>query len=115
MSDACLFCRIQRREASSTPVYEDETIFAFRDIRPQAPTHVVIIPRQHIARLSDMASDTAPIMSQLVLAANRIAKQEGIERTGYRLVVNCGQDGGQTVFHMHVHLLGGRALGWPPG
>ncbi|MDB4879906.1 MAG: histidine triad protein [Gemmatimonadetes bacterium] len=113
MSDSCLFCRIVRREIPAAVVWEDEHSLAFRDIDPRAPTHVLVIPREHIASL-DEATDAAAI-GRLALAAAAIARSEGIAGTGYRTVINTGADAGQTVFHVHLHLLGGRALTWPPG
>jgi histidine triad (HIT) family protein len=113
MPDQCLFCRIVRREIPATLVYEDEHVIAFRDINPQAPTHVVIVPRDHVASLND-ASDDAQI-GRLSLAAAKIARDQGIAESGYRTVVNTNGDAGQTVFHIHLHLLGGRRMGWPPG
>ena len=113
MPDQCLFCRIVRREIPATLVYEDEDVIAFRDINPQAPTHVVIVPRDHVASLND-ATDDAQI-GRLSLAAAKIARDQGIAESGYRTVVNTNGDAGQTVFHIHLHLLGGRRMGWPPG
>ncbi|CAN5791379.1 histidine triad nucleotide-binding protein [soil metagenome] len=113
MTDSCLFCRIARKEIPATIVYEDETIVAFRDIDAKAPTHVLVIPRDHVASLND-AKD-APLLGALQIAAAAIARAEGISERGYRTVMNCGADAGQTVFHVHLHLLGGRKLGWPPG
>ena len=113
MPDQCLFCRIVRREIPATLLYEDEHVIAFRDINPQAPTHVVIVPRDHVASLND-ATDDAQI-GRLSLAAAKIARDQGIAESGYRTVVNTNGDAGQTVFHIHLHLLGGRRMGWPPG
>jgi histidine triad (HIT) family protein len=113
MSSDCLFCRIVRREIPATIVREDEHTLAFRDIDPKAPTHVLVIPKTHVASLAD-APDAATV-GRLLLAAAEIAKSEGIESSGYRTVVNTGADAGQTVHHVHVHLLGGRHLKWPPG
>lgn len=113
MADDCLFCRIVRREIPATVVFEDEHVVAFRDINPQAPTHVVIVPRDHVASLND-ASDAAQL-GRLSLAAAQIARSEGIADGGYRTVVNTNRDAGQTVFHIHLHLLGGRHMRWPPG
>jgi histidine triad (HIT) family protein len=113
MTDSCLFCRIARREIPATVIHEDEHTLAFRDIDPKAPTHVLIIPKEHVATLND-ATD-ATLLGRLLLAAKQIAAAEGIAESGYRTVVNCGAGAGQTVFHIHVHLLGGRALRWPPG
>ncbi|MEX2177932.1 MAG: histidine triad nucleotide-binding protein [Gemmatimonadaceae bacterium] len=113
MADSCLFCRIIRKEIPATIVAEDEGTIAFRDINPQAPTHIVIIPREHIPSLNE-ARDAATI-GHLSLMAAQLAKAEGLAERGYRTVVNTNADAGQTVFHVHLHLLGGRALGWPPG
>lgn len=113
MADDCLFCRIVRREIPATLVFEDEHVVAFRDINPQAPVHVVIIPRDHVASLND-ATDAA-LIGRLSLAAAKIARAEGVGESGYRTVVNTNRDAGQTVFHVHLHLLGGRHLAWPPG
>ena len=114
MSD-CLFCKMVQGEITPDKVYEDEQVLAFRDINPQAPTHVLVIPRQHIATLNDLDSGHADIVGRMVLAAAAIARQEGFAEQGYRTVMNCNADGGQTVFHIHLHLLGGRTMGWPPG
>jgi histidine triad (HIT) family protein len=113
MADDCLFCRIVRREIPATVVFEDDHVVAFRDINPQAPTHVVIVPREHVASLND-AGDAA-LIGRLSLAAAKIARTEGVAESGYRTVVNTNRDAGQTVFHIHLHLLGGRRLTWPPG
>jgi len=113
MADDCLFCRIVRREIPATLVFEDEHVVAFRDINPQAPVHVVIIPREHVASLND-ATDAA-LIGRLSLAAAQIALAEGVGQSGYRTVINTNRDAGQTVFHVHLHLLGGRHLAWPPG
>jgi histidine triad (HIT) family protein len=113
MTDSCLFCRIVRREIPAKVIHEDEHTLAFRDIDPKAPTHVLIIPKVHVATLND-ATD-ATLLGRLLLAAKEVAAAEGIADTGYRTVVNCGAGAGQTVFHIHMHLLGGRSLAWPPG
>ena len=112
MTDSCLFCRIVRGEIPARIVREDEHTVAFRDIDPKAPTHVLVIPKEHVASL-DEARDPA-LAGRLLLAAAEIARSEGIT-SGYRTVVNTGADAGQTVFHLHLHLLGGRKLSWPPG
>lgn len=112
MSD-CLFCRIVNKEIPAKLVAEDEHCVAFRDINPQAPVHVLVIPRKHIASLND-ASDAAAV-GRLSLMAARIAREEGVAESGYRTVINTNGDAGQTVFHIHLHLLGGRHLKWPPG
>ena len=113
MSSDCLFCRIIRREIPATIVREDEHTLAFRDIDPKAPTHVLVIPKTHVASLNE-ATDAA-MLGRLLLAAAEIAKSEGIETSGYRTVINTGAEAGQTVHHVHLHLLGGRHLKWPPG
>ena len=113
MTDTCLFCRIVRREIPAKVIHEDEHTLAFRDIDPKAPTHVLVIPKLHVATLND-ATD-AMLLGRLLLAAKQVAAAEGIADSGYRTVVNCGAGAGQTVFHIHVHLLGGRSLSWPPG
>ena len=113
MADDCLFCRIIRKEIPAKIVAEDEHCVAFRDINPQAPTHVLVIPRTHVASLNE-ATD-ATLVGRLQLFAARIARSEGLAERGYRTVVNTNADAGQTVFHIHVHVLGGRRLGWPPG
>jgi histidine triad (HIT) family protein len=113
MTDDCLFCRIVRREIPAKVIHEDEHTLAFRDIDPKAPTHVLVIPKQHLSTLNDATDPT--VVGRLLIAAKEIAASEGIADDGYRTVVNCGAGAGQTVFHMHLHLLGGRKLGWPPG
>jgi histidine triad (HIT) family protein len=110
-----LFARIIRREIPADIVYEDEEVLAFRDISPQAPVHVLFIPKKPIATLNDLTEEDAALVGRLVLAATRYAKAEGIAEDGYRLVVNCNRHGGQSVYHLHLHLLGGRPLHWPPG
>ncbi|MDR1941993.1 MAG: histidine triad nucleotide-binding protein [Endomicrobium sp.] len=115
MAEDCLFCKIIKGEIPSAKVYEDEEIFAFKDINPQAPVHIVIIPKKHIESLSGAEINDAEVLGRLQLAAAKIAAQLGGLENGYRLVNNCGHDAGQTVFHIHYHLLGGRILGWPPG
>ena len=113
MSDSCLFCRIASGELKVPFVAETEDCVAFRDINPQAPLHVLVIPRAHVASL-DAATDAAQL-GKLSLLAAEIARREGVTEGGYRTVMNTGPDAGQTVFHLHLHLLGGRGLGWPPG
>jgi histidine triad (HIT) family protein len=113
MTDNCLFCRIVRKEIPAKIVWEDAQSLAFRDIDPKAPTHVLIVPKAHVASLN-YATDAA-MLGRLQLAAREIAKSEGIADEGYRTVMNCGAAAGQTVFHLHLHLLGGRTLKWPPG
>jgi histidine triad (HIT) family protein len=113
MADDCLFCRIVRKEIPAKLVAEDEHCIAFRDINPQAPVHVLVIPREHVPSL-DEARDPA-MLGRLSLMAADIARQEGITAGGYRTVMNTNSDAGQTVFHVHLHLLGGRSMAWPPG
>jgi histidine triad (HIT) family protein len=110
----CIFCRIIRGEAPAKKVYEDERALVFEDINPQAPTHVLIIPKKHIVGLKEAQPEDAEIIGYLHLVAARIARQRGIE-DGYRTVFNVGPRAGQSVFHLHLHLLGGRSLRWPPG
>ncbi len=114
MSD-CLFCKMVSGEIAPDTVYENDDVLAFRDIDPQAPTHVLVVPKQHIARLNDLSDDNAGLIGEMMLAAVQVARQEGISEQGYRTLLNCNADGGQTVFHIHLHLLGGRVMRWPPG
>lgn len=111
---SCVFCRIAAGEIPARVVHRDERAVAFHDINPQAPVHVLVIPREHIASLADVGEEHGDLLGHLLLVASRVARQEGLA-AGYRLVANCGRDGGQTVDHLHLHLLGGRGLGWPPG
>jgi histidine triad (HIT) family protein len=115
MSDDCLFCKIAAGEIPAEVVKEDDRWVAFRDINPQAPVHILIIPRQHVPTLNDMGSDQAALLGELLLASKGIAADEGIAESGYRSVLNCNAGAGQSVFHVHLHLLGGREMGWPPG
>lgn len=112
---SCLFCKILAKEIPAKVVYEDEHALAFEDIRPVAPKHVLVIPRKHIAAIHDLAPEDGPVMGNVILAAKKVADQLGLVQGGYRLVVNDGEHAGQTVFHIHVHVLGGRAMTWPPG
>ena len=113
----CLFCRIVAGEIPSRKVYEDERVFAFEDVAPKAPTHVLVVPKKHIARLADVSSDVSsndePLLGALVARAAAIARERGL--SDFRLVANNGEGAGQSVFHLHFHLLGGRPFGWPPG
>ncbi len=111
----CLFCRIVAGEIPAQMIYEDNECLAFRDINPQAPWHALVIPRRHIESLSAAEEGDATLLGQLLRAAARIAHEEGVAAGGYRTVINTGANAGQSVFHLHVHALGGRALGWPPG
>ena len=114
-SNDCLFCKIIDGDIPADIVFESDTAIAFRDINPQAPTHVLIIPRKHIATINDVEPDDHEIIGSLYAAAAKIAGEEGFADDGYRAVMNCNEAAGQTVFHIHLHLLGGRALTWPPG
>ncbi|MCY4437417.1 MAG: histidine triad nucleotide-binding protein [Chloroflexi bacterium] len=111
----CIFCGIVDRSLPTELIYEGEQIVAFRDITPQAPTHVLIVPREHVESVADLNETHTAVLGEMFLAANAIARQEGIGESGYRLVFNCGRAAGQSVDHLHLHLLGGRKLGWPPG
>jgi len=111
----CLFCRMAAGAIKPDLVYEDEDLIAFRDINPQAPVHILIVPRRHIATANDLAATDTELAGRLVLVAAEIAKAEGVDESGYRLVINCNEGAGQSVFHLHLHLLAGRRLGWPPG
>jgi len=116
MSDSTdtIFGKIIRKEIPADIVYEDNLALAFRDVNPQAPVHILVIPKQPIAKLADAESKDHALMGHLLLTVKRVAKQEGLTN-GYRVVINTGEDGGQTVYHLHLHLLGGRAMSWPPG
>ena len=111
----CLFCRIINRQIPGSIVYEDDRVLAFNDINPQAPTHVLLIPKRHIPSLNDLTPDDDAIVGELARRAGAIAKERGIADAGYRTVFNTNRDAGQTVFHIHLHLLGGRPMTWPPG
>ena len=111
----CLFCKILDGEIPADIVYESDTAVAFRDINPQAPIHMVIIPRQHIASINDIEAEHQPVVGSLFSAAKQVATDEGLSDDGYRVVMNCNEAAGQTVFHIHLHLLGGRQMHWPPG
>jgi len=115
MENTCLFCRIAKKEIPAKIIYESGDILAFEDIDPKAPFHCLIIPKQHIVSLADAKSGDKDILGSLLLAARDIAEKEKLDKSGYRVVNNIGQDGGQSVFHIHFHLLGGRQLSWPPG
>jgi histidine triad (HIT) family protein len=112
---SCLFCRIIAGEVPASRVYEDEDVFAFEDINPQAPLHVLVIPKRHIRTLNDLSSGDDALVGGLVRRAAAIARQRGFDETGFRTVLNCNSHAGQSVFHVHLHVLGGRAMGWPPG
>lgn len=114
MSD-CLFCRIIKREIPATIVYEDDRVLAFNDINPQGPTHVLVVPKRHVASLNDLEAGDDQIVGEVVRRAAAIAKERGVSANGFRVVFNTNRDAGQTVFHIHLHLIGGRSLAWPPG
>ena len=114
MTTDCLFCRIVAGQVPARKVYETATVLAFHDISPKAPTHILIIPKKHIARLADLADGDAALMAELMLAARDVAAQQGVS-DGFRLVANNGASSGQSVFHLHLHLLAGRSMAWPPG
>lgn len=113
--ESCTFCRIARGEGSASIVYRDQQVLAFRDIHPVAPIHILIAPVKHIASLKELEPNDEALLTQIFGAARTVATQVGIAEDGYRLVMNSGEDGGQTVFHLHMHLLGGRRMRWPPG
>jgi histidine triad (HIT) family protein len=115
MDSACLFCRIAAREVPAEIVRESERLVAFRDVNPQAPTHVLLIPKEHIVSVAELDDGHGDLLVDIVQAATQLARAEGIADSGWRLVTNVGPDAGQSVFHLHFHLLGGREMGWPPG
>ena len=114
-SDDCLFCKILAGDIPADIIFESDNVIAFRDINPQAPTHALIIPRKHVATINDLDAGDESLVGDLFLAAKKIAADEGIADAGYRVAMNCNAAAGQTVFHLHLHLLGGRRLAWPPG
>lgn len=115
MAQNCLFCKMVSGEIRPDVVYQDDAVLAFRDINPQAPQHVLVIPKRHIATLNDLGPGDAELVGKLFLAAQEVARQAGIAESGYRTVMNCNADAGQSVFHLHLHVLGGRLMHWPPG
>ena len=114
MSD-CIFCRIVRGEIPARIVHQDDLAVAFHDVNPQAPTHILVVPRQHLASLHECGAADAPLLGHLLTTARGLAVSGGLHPSGYRIVLNTGAEAGQTVFHLHFHLLGGRPMGWPPG
>ena len=112
---ACLFCQIASKEIEAKLLYEDSKVVAFEDIDPQAPVHFLVIPREHIASLNELQEKHAELIGKMVRVAKNIAAEKNVDDSGYRVVLNCNKDGGQSVFHVHLHCLGGRHLGWPPG
>lgn len=114
-TDGCIFCRIVEGEVPARVVHEDEDTMAFRDVNPQAPVHLLVIPRRHVEAVSDLADSDRELAGRLLLVAGEVAREAGLEDSGYRIVANTGSDGGQTVPHLHLHVLGGRSMSWPPG
>ena len=112
---SCLFCKIINKEIPAQIVYEDQNVLAFKDISPQAPVHLLVIPKKHIASINEAGVEDEQLIGKMILAAQKLANEAGIAKGGYRIVLNCNEDGGQTVFHIHLHLLGGRSMQWPPG
>ncbi len=110
----CIFCKIASGEIPSTKVYEDDTVLGFKDLSPQAPVHVLLIPKTHITSVDDVTPENSAVMAHIFEVAAKLAKEFGLSN-GYRIVTNCGEDGGQTVKHLHFHMMGGRAFGWPAG
>ncbi|MEM7278793.1 MAG: histidine triad nucleotide-binding protein [Pseudomonadota bacterium] len=115
MSEDCLFCKIVAGDIPADVVYDSDEVLGFRDIAPQAPVHALFIPKKHISTINDATLDDAEILGQLLLAASAFSKEQGIDEPGFRVAMNCNNDGGQTVYHIHLHLLGGRQMSWPPG
>ncbi|ADK13871.1 MULTISPECIES: histidine triad nucleotide-binding protein [Clostridium] len=113
--EECIFCKIIKGEIPSEKIYEDDMVLSFKDIEPAAPVHVLIIPKKHIGSINDLTEDDSKIIAHIYLVAKQIAAKLGIDEKGYRIVTNCGEEAGQTVHHVHFHLLGGRSFAWPPG
>lgn len=111
----CLFCKIISGERKGKKVYEDELVYAFEDINPQAPVHILIVPKKHIPTLLDLKEEDKSLMGHIYLVANRLAEERGIAERGFRTLINCNPESGQTIYHVHLHLLGGRIMHWPPG
>lgn len=112
---ACIFCRIAKKEIPAKTLFEDDRVIAFHDLSPQAPVHALVIPKTHVVSLDDLSPEHGELHAALLQGARRVARDLGLAESGYRLVANTGRDGGQSVFHLHFHVLGGRPLGWPPG
>ena len=115
MSDTCLFCGIATGAVPASKVFEDDDVVAFRDINPQAPTHILVIPREHVGSAHDLTPSHDALWGRILRVAQQLAQDEGIDESGYRIVANVGDEGGQTVHHLHIHVLGGRQMTWPPG
>jgi histidine triad (HIT) family protein len=115
MASDCLFCKMAQGEIRPDVLYEDDYVLAFRDINPQAPVHFLVIPKEHFTTLNDIAPQQAELIGRMYLAAQKVAADEGIAESGYRSLINCNADAGQSVWHVHLHVLGGRTMTWPPG
>ena len=115
MAEDCLFCKIIAGDIPSNKVYSDDDLYAFHDINPAAPTHILVIPKKHLSAVNAAGDEDEALLGKLLLAANRIAKQEGLAEEGFRYVINTGEKSGQTIFHLHLHILGGKKMSWPPG
>ena len=115
MTDDCLFCKMANGEIKSDVLYEDDDVLAFSDINPQAPVHFLVVPKQHVTTLNDLDASHAELVGKMYLAAKKVADDKGVANGGYRTVMNCNSDAGQTVWHVHLHVLGGRTMTWPPG
>jgi histidine triad (HIT) family protein len=111
----CIFCKIARKEIPARIIYEDRQVVAFEDLNPQAPTHTLIVPKSHFATFNDVGAEEEALLGHMMLVATRVARDKGLHEQGYRLTANCLESAGQSVFHIHLHLLGGRRFGWPPG
>lgn len=111
----CLFCKIAQKDLPATIIYEDSDILAFHDIKPQAPVHLLVIPKRHVATINDVQDSDTNLLGAMILCAKKLAKEQGLSEQGYRLVFNVNSGGGQEVYHIHLHLLGGRQMTWPPG
>lgn len=111
----CIFCRIASRQVPARIAYEDDDVVAFHDAHPQAPTHILVIPRKHLTSLNDAAPEDVLVLGKVLAAARQVAQDQGLEASGFRVVINTGPNAGQSVFHVHAHVLGGRAMAWPPG
>lgn len=113
--EECIFCKISNNEIPSKKVYEDDKVFCFEDINPKAPVHVLLIPKKHITSINHLSLEDSELMGHMMLIIKEVAKKMGIHESGYRVAINCGEDGGQEVPHIHLHILGGKSLSWPPG
>ena len=112
---SCIFCKIVAGEIPAEILYQDDDVICFRDVAPQAPTHMLVIPKRHIGSIAELEEGDATLAGKILVTATRMAKEQGISESGYRVAMNCGDEGGQTVGHIHMHILGGRQMGWPPG